>query len=305
MKKERNVNKRDKRGLMYEQKQESLEKNKKLINKYRLDYDMELTSTCDLLSDNIYIQHCSNQTLKQKWTAFVHLTTSLPYRNSVGRQVKLFIVCGKSIIGMVHLTSAMAQLKLRDEYLGWSYDEKWTNKKINGIYNVQTCVSMKYQDLLTCKLLVYCVFSKEIKSLLMNLYRDKVNGIEITSLYGKSSVYNRIPFLKYLGKTEGNSAVLISDENWKKLLNEYNIRFAKKRGKAISKTRLAPVKFQIINKMEEEYIRNNETFPYDYKKVEFERGVYFGSDFDYSLNERINQWKTRWLIPRMERLRND
>ena len=292
------LNKDQKRLLMAEQKKRTLEKNKKIIDEFQNDYFLNSLRKYNLFEDKIELYLCTTKNEKRKWTAFVHLTTSLPYRNSVGRQAKFFVKCNDAIIGMLHITSAMAQLKLRDEYIGWDFKEKWTQKGINTIYNIQTCVAVLSQELLTCKLLVYCAFSKECSKILENIYKDPVRGFEITSLYGKSSVYNRIPFLKYLGTTEGNSAVLIEDEVWKKLINEYYTYFPR------TKTnRQAPVKFQIIDKLKNKYDSLGEKFPYEYQNVSFKRGVYYGEDFNKTLSEQIDEWRSRWLIPRAKRLK--
>jgi len=110
-------------------------------------------------------------------------------------------------------------------------------------------------------------------------------------------MYNRIPFLKYLGLTDGYSGLYISDNEWKNLLQEYCKIYPN------SKTnRIAPVKFQIIDKLAKYYGKNNLKFQYEYKKVEYRRGVYFGHLENKTLNERINEWRIRWYLPRKERL---
>ena len=130
-----------------------------------------------------------------------------------------------------------------------------------------------------------------------NKYGDYVMGFETTSLYGKSSMYNRIRFFKYLGLTEGLSAIYISDDDWKALWNEYKSVYPN------TKTnRLAPVKFQIVDKMARYYKKIGKEFPYEYKNVAFKRGVYFGYYVDNTLAEQIETWRNRWLKGRIERL---
>lgn len=285
------------RELFKEFKEETLEKNKKLIDKYVDDYKQNLQLSCDLLKDKISVEICETKEQKQRWTAYVHLTTSLPWRGSVGRQVKLFIKCNNHILGMVHLVSPLAQSKVRDEYL--NFENKW--EQLKGVYNIETCVATpKYSNLLTGKLLIYIVFSNVVVEYLEAKYGDKVIGFETTSLYGKSSIYNRIPFFKYLGLTEGLSAVYLKDEEWTKLYEEYKQVFPN------TKTnRLAPVKFQIVDKLSRYYAKHNMEFPYTYKSESFRRGVYFGYVQDKSLTVAINEWRNRWLIGRMNRLEQD
>lgn len=288
------MNKDELRALFSEQKQETLKKNANLISRWAKHYEDNLNKQCDLMHDEITIEFCTTKEQVQQWKAYVHLTTSAPHKGAVGRQVKYFVKCGDTIIGMVHLTSPLAQCAVRDAYCNF-YD-KWENLK--HIYNIETCVpTPNYSNYLTGKLLVYTVFSKEVQDYLQNKYGDYVMGFETTSLYGKSSMYNRIPFFKYLGLTEGLSAVYISDDDWKALWNEYKSVYPNTKTK-----RLAPVKFQIVDKMAKYYKKIGKEFPYEYKNVAFKRGVYFGYYVDNTLAEQIETWRSRWLKGRIERL---
>lgn len=289
-----NINKDELRLLFEEQKQETLKKNAVLISQWEKQYRENYDKQIDLLNDIITIEFCETKEQIQKWKAYVHMTTSLPWKGAVGRQVKYFVKCNDVIIGMVHLTSPLAQCAVRDSYCMFS--DKWQDLK--HIYNIETCVPIaNYSNLLTGKLLVYTVFSNEVKQYLENKYEDSVIGFETTSLYGKSSMYNRIPFFKYLGLTEGLSAVYISDDNWKKLWQEYKQVYPN------TKTnRLAPVKFQIVDKMAKYYKKIGKEFPYTYSSTNFKRGVYFGYCIDSSLENQINIWRKRWLEGRIKRL---
>ena len=291
------VDKQELRELFTEQKEETLQKNKTLLEKYQDEYNNNLSKDIDLLNGNISIEFCETKDQIQKWKAFVHLTTSLPWKGAVGRQVKYFVKCDDAIIGMIHLTSPLAQCAVRDAYC--AFDNKWEDLK--HIYNIETCVSIsEWSSLLTGKLCLYTVFSNEVKQYLQNKYGDNVVGFETTSLYGKSSIYNRIPFFKYLGLTEGLSAVYISDNDWRKLWAEYKTVYPN------TKTnRLAPVKFQIVDKMAKYYKKIGKEFPYTYSSANFKRGVYFGYCIDKSLDEQINDWRNRWLIGRIKRLNNN
>jgi len=282
---------------MREEKYNTLIKNKLLINKYYDCYNDNDQIKCDILSDDIGFKICSTKDDIQKWKAFVHLTTSLPWKGAVGRQIKVFVYCGDHILGMIHLVSPMAHLRLRDEYLKFSKSNRW--QQLNRIFNIETCVpTRKYSNMLTGKLLVYIIFSRNIYDYIKEKYSIDILGFETTSLYGKSSMYNRIPFLKYLGLTDGYSAIYISDDEWKRILEEYYTIYPK-----IKTNRLAPVKYQIIDKLEKSYRKKGITFPYKYKSENFKRGIYFGYSSDYCkpIMEAVNDWRIRWLIPRLKR----
>jgi len=307
------------RLLFNKEKINTLKENEKLINRYKNKIEYYNNIMIDITKIKPYLYFCETKEDKQFWTAFVHLTTSLPFKSAVGRQIKIFVKDKNTdyILGMVQLTSDLAQLRVRDTYIGWSYKDKWEH--INNILNIQICVpTRRYSYLLIGKLLVYCLFSIDIVQYYLNKYNDYLVGLTTTSLYGKSSMYNRIPFLKYLGLSDGMSAVYISNEEWKKILKEYYKYFPKTNTK-----RLAPVKYQIIDKLASYYKRHfNKEFPYEYQKIEYRRGVYFGylckngKDF---LNGKCNvpfhnvftvydsfiNWKNRWFNPRYEKYKKE
>ena len=285
------------RSQFIDYKIETMNKNAKLIDKYRDEYELNSQMTCDLMHGNIHIEFCETKEQKQKWLAFVHMTTSLPYRGAVGRQVKIFVKCDDHILGMIHLTSPLAQIRVRDEYL--QFEDKW--RQLKQIYNIETCVcTPKYRDYLTGKLLIYCIFSNEVKRYLESKYNNALIGFETTSLYGKSSIYNRIPFFRYLGLTDGLSAVYLKDEEWQSIYAEYKQVFPD------TKTnRLAPVRFQIVDKLASWYKQQGKEFPYKYKCESFKRGVYFGYKRDVELQNAIAEWRSRWLRNRITYLQNN
>lgn len=278
----------DKRELL---KQEALERDRGIINEFRHYYDANWERDCDLAGGEIGIHFCETDYDKRKWRAFVQLTSSSPYRGAVGRQTKLFVTCDNYILGMVHLTSPLASLRVRDEYI--NFHDKW--EQLNQIYNMQTCVpTRKYANLLTGKLLVYTVFSTTVSDYLKEKHGDTVLGYETTSLYGKGSMYNRIPFFKYLGKTDGLSAMCISDYEWRKIKKEYYQVYPN-----TETNRLAEVKFQIVDKLKAYYDKNNTEFPYTYESISFRRGVYFGYARNTSLKNSVNEWRDRWYHMRV------
>jgi hypothetical protein len=295
-------NKDDLRQLMAKQKEESLVKADKIITKYRQDFEDNAQLDCDLMTDPIRIHFCETQKDKQKWAAFLHLTSSLPYRGFVGRRKQFFVKCGDAIIGMVQMASPLAQSRPRDEFIGFKdVKDKWAN--INKYYNICACVSTaKYSQLLTGKLLVYLIFSKEVKDYLENAYNGPALGFEITSLFGKSSIYNRIPFVNFLGETDGYSAVQISDDDWLRLKAEWLEKCGHHKQAGKDTTRLAEAKFQVLAKLQGWYKRNGLEFPYAFKQEETKRGVYFGYlDGKDTADERVEQWRERWLKGRLER----
>lgn len=288
------MEKDEKRELMLQQKRKTLRKNKSLVTKYYSKFLQNFQMDCDLAEDKIWIKFCHKEDDIQLWHAFQHLTSSLPYKGAVGRQTKLFIMCKDHVLGMVHLTSATCVIQVRDEFLQWDLKKKWDDRRINQIYNIQTCVPFpKYAPVLTGKLLVYAVFSTKVKRFLEKKYKEPVLGFETTSLYGKSSMYNRIPFLKYLGLTKGYTSMYVPEEKWKDIVKEH---------RKIFPTRKRDRKYQKLDHLRKYYEKNNMVWPYENKDVNFRRGVYFGYMNDTSLKKRVKEWRERWYLPRKQRI---
>jgi hypothetical protein len=290
------VEKSEKRQLMSKFRDDNLKNNSTIIDYFSDLYKDDSEKECDLLHGRIYVHFCETSYEKKKWKAYVLMTSSFPWKGAVGRQIKAFVMCDSVPLGMIHLTSPLAQLRVRDSYL--NFTDKW--KELQSYYNVECCMSMpKYKNMLTGKLLVYAIFSQYVYQYIRGKYNSPVLGFEITSLYGKSSIYNRIPFLRYLGLTDGLSAIYITDEEWKVLLEDYKTKFPKPKG-----NRLAPVKFQIVDKLNKWYSSRGIEFPYHYSDIMFRRGVYLGmvEDHNVSLDDSVTEWRNRWLIGRMERM---
>lgn len=291
--------KNNKRELMAPFVNDLRAKNSALIKRWESDYNADNSGSVNLLTGKISVDFCETPDEKRKWKAYTLVTSSFPWRGAVGRQVKAFIKCDEVILGMIHLTSPLAQMRVRDAYL--DFENKWT--QLQEFYNIETCIPMpNYSRFLTGKLLVYIVFSEDTYSYLENKYGQRVSGFEVTSLYGKSSMYNRIPFLKYLGKTDGMSAIYITEEEWKNLLKDYKSKFPE-----MKSNRIAPVKFQIVDKLSKWYTSRGQAFPFEYHSEVYRRGVYVGkrSDHNVTTEESISEWKRRWLKKRMEYIDRD
>lgn len=284
------MNKDQKRELLRKYREENLKNNRLLIDEYETNSKFSV----DLAIADIWVKPCETKHDKDLWKTFVLLESSFPWKGAVGRRVRFFVYADNKIIGMFHLTSPLAQMRVRDEYL--NLDDKW--KEIQSFYNIEVCIpTSQYSQLLTGKLLVYCVFSQFVYKYMEEKYGE-LRGFETTSLYGKSSMYNRIPFLKYLGTTDGMSAIYITDSEWKRILEDYYTKFP-----TTQTNRLAPVKFQIVDKLNRYYQSRDTPFPFEYHNESFKRGVYLGfkHDHDVSLEESVMEWRTRWLLPRIDR----
>jgi hypothetical protein len=176
------------------------------------------------------IEVCETQKQKDLFRIFRYYWSS-PYSDYVGRRIKLLIrdnaLSSKPVIGIAALGSPIIHIPDRDEFIGWN---KQTRTK-NLIYTMDAYVIgalPPYNYLLGGKLISLLLASKEVRKIYEKKYKDKITiidkrsanslvGIFTTSLYGKSSQYNRLTYqnnllYKSIGKTKGYGTLHLSKE---------------------------------------------------------------------------------------------
>jgi hypothetical protein len=255
---------------------------------------------------------------------------SSPYSEYVGRRIRLLIrdhfLPEKPIIGIAALGSSIIHIPERDEWVGWDKDTRTDNL----IYTMDAYVLgalPPYNHLLGGKLISYMIASNEVRDIYKNKYRDKVTRIRkrkandlacifTTSLYGRSSQYNRIRYkgkLLYIpiGKTKGYGTLHLTDETFqamRELLRTKDISVTNRFGDG-------PIwRMRVIRS-----VGDLLGFDSDFLlKHSFQRGIYaipLAKNFkaylnsesdeldycDYPLVDMVNYWKERWFNKRKQR----
>lgn len=152
---------------------------------------------------------------KNIWFYARNIVSSAPDDPVVGRRM-LFYVCDERTgrwLGIVRLVSPMNVISPRERYVGWKNETKW--KRLNNVLNIQTCVPIQpFGTLCGGKLLALLCLSNEVREKYKLIYGDDLVAIETTSLFGKSSQYNRLPEFAHLGNTLGSTNTHIDKETW-------------------------------------------------------------------------------------------
>jgi hypothetical protein len=140
------------------------------------------------------------------WNYLRHVLSSAPHQDRPGRALFLFCVDrrSKGIMGIVDVGSDLATLGPRDRHIGWKMTDRLTGGGLRFLANMGTCVAVHPFGILTGgKFMSEAVSSRNMAQIWKRRYGDPLAGITTTSLYGKSSQYNRIPHYAYLGTTDG------------------------------------------------------------------------------------------------------
>ena len=227
-----NYTKENVRDAMAMKRLEVLGRDKKWIKAKMKLAKENLASGTDVLNSEIkpVIEVCKTQKQQDIFRIFRYYWSS-PYSEYVGRRIRLLIrdygLPNKPVIGIAALGSPIIHIPERDEWIGWDKDTRTKNL----IYTMDAYVigaMPPYNELLGGKLISYLLASKEIRDIYREKYKgrltlidkktsDKLIGIFTTSLYGKSSQYNRIKYDKKLlyipiGQTKGFGTLHLSGE---------------------------------------------------------------------------------------------
>lgn len=264
-------------------------------------------------------QHDLFRILRYSWSS--------PYSEYVGRRIKIIIrdygLRSKPVIGIAALGSPIIHIPERDEWIGW--DKEMRTSNLNYTMDAYIIGAVPpYNNLLGGKLISYILASKKIREIYHKKYRnqitlidkkiaDKLVGIFTTSLYGKSSQYNRISYnnrILYIpiGQTKGFGTLHFSEQTIKSmvaLLKSRNILVSHDFGGGPSWVmRIVRSAGEILG------------FDSDFLlKHSFKRNIYFvplATNYreflvgaskkvcytNYKMNDLVAYWKSRWFEKR-------
>ena len=196
-------NKEDIRRILLSRKIENLISNRSELKS--LEYRaIHLMKKVDYSNINPSIIICSPSD-KPIWNWYRHILSSAPWIGRPGRANFLFMVDlnSKGILGIIDIGSDLQGLGPRDKRIGWTHSRKFSGG-LNHLLNVGTCVCVHpFGQLTGGKFGIISTTSDYISDLCFMRYGEKLAGVTTTSLYGKSSMYNRIKEFEYLGDTPG------------------------------------------------------------------------------------------------------
>ena len=213
------------------------------------------------------------------WTMYRMLIHTMDWSANPGRNQKYFIrdkVTDK-ILGLVSLGSDVTSIKVRDDYIGWSKDNKFVDHKLNNtaIASTIVCTQPIGFNFLGGKLIAALTTSSTIRDKWYEQYNDILIGVTTTSLYGVHSQYNGIPHWKTLGESAGKIAIKPDDDVYFVWANWLKENYREEFDKAQSQT--GP-KQNTINRIFKHLGIKGKDYEHG-----FHRGVFFANMYDNGL----------------------
>lgn len=318
------------RASMQIKRQEQIQKNVVWIRDHLDLARQNLATGLEALNSTVQptIEVCETQEQFDLFRIFRFYWSS-PYSEYVGRRIKLLIrdayLPKQPLIGIAALGSSIIHIPERDQWIGW--DTKTRTR--NLIYTMDAYVIgalPPYSYLLGGKLISYMLASNEIRKLFGRKYEGRLTSISkrkanrlscifTTSLYGKSSQYNRLKYrhqLLYLpiGKTKGYGTLHLTDETFnamRDLLKAHNVLVTNRFGDGpiwrirVIRTAAELLGFDPDFLLRHSFQRNIYAIPLAQNFKEFlndkqSRLTYY----DLPLGDLVDYWQTRWLAQRKD-----
>lgn len=310
------MSKEELRQKLLEARQQYLDKNKARLDRIRPVWEGVQKDVPAINKIRPIVDFCEDHTAQDIWWYGRVIVSSAPLSGEVGRRIHYLITDKNTgfIFGMVGLASDLT-IPIRDRYIGWSLKNKWEGKRINYLMNCQHVVSTpEFSRYLMGKLCALSCTSKEVQEEFEQKYHHPMAAMTVTSLYGKSSMYNRLRGFEYLGTTKGFSSVLIPLEIKQKMREDYKA----------TKGKHSEIYYNEDGSIREQYgvVKGYQKLG-KYAKVqsiENFRGVYIiplANNYKEFLRQEtdtldlmerksfstiVEEWKERWYLPRIKRM---
>ena len=247
--------------------------------------------------NDIKIVHVDDDTDQMnRWMITRRLVHSMTWEQNMGRNMKFLMYINGKIAAVVSLASDMMSLKKRDEYIGWSKDDKLFGKKrLNCTAACSTIMPVQPLGYMAAggKLVSLLLYHTSIREAWEKAYGDTMAGLTTTSLYGNTSQYSGMnKYWKSCDTTAGTTPLLPQKDVYKQMiewlkqnhLDEYKAIFEEQvnaKGEVYMKS---TPKYHVINLFYKKtdfknYLRENDINPDDLF-LQHQRGVYFARFYD-------------------------
>ena len=211
---------------------------------------------------------------------------TMEYAQTPGRFIKLLITDGNvdnpRYLGAVSISSDVIVITDRDDYIGWTADNKLKDKRL--VHSAIGSCIMSTQpfgyNFLGGKLVAALITTSKTREIWKKLYDEELVGMTTTSLYGSYSMYNSLKWWHKCGSSTGKMMIKPDDsvyEVWHQWIKDnrteqYNKAMTQKEGVSGpvtgAKTRVINMIFQTLGIKSTDYTHG------------YERGVYYSCFYE-------------------------
>jgi hypothetical protein len=163
-----------------------------------------------------YVEIIDDPKESTKWAAVRRMIHTMDFTANPGRNVKINVkdrLSGK-LLGQISLASDVTAMGVRDNFIGWTKDNKFVDGKLNNttIASTIVCTQPLGYNFLGGKLIAMMTTTPEVRAYWKSKYDNILIAVGTTSLYGIHSQYNGIPLFKTLGESAGKISLKPDDK---------------------------------------------------------------------------------------------
>ena len=224
--------------------------------------------------------------LENDWLLLRVFCHTMEYAQTPGRFIKLLITDGNEdcprYLGAVSISSDVIVITDRDNYIGWTADNKLKDKRL--VHSAIGSCIMSTQpfgyNFLGGKLVAALITTSKTREIWKKLYDEELVGMTTTSLYGSYSMYNSLKWWHKCGSSTGKMMIKPDDsvyEVWHQWIkdnksDQYNKAMTQKEGVngpvTGAKNRVISMIFQELKIKTSDYTHG------------YERGVYYSCFYE-------------------------
>ena len=165
------------------------------------------------------IVHVTNGSVyEQDWLMLRVFCHTMEYTQTPGRFIKLLITDGNEedprYLGVVSISSDVIVITDRDNYIGWTADNKLKDKKL--VHSAIGSCIMSTQpfgyNFLGGKMVAALLTTSKTREIWKKLYDEELVGMTTTSLYGSYSMYNSLKWWHKCGSSTGKMVIKPDDD---------------------------------------------------------------------------------------------
>lgn len=185
------------------------------------DINNEQLTIKEIQDMNPTIRYVENKSDESDWLMLRLFCHTMEFSQTPGRFLKFLITDGDvnnpRYLGAVSISSDVLCITVRDNFIGWTNDNRTKDKKINNSA-IGSCIMATQPfgyNFLGGKLVACLITTDVVRDIWKKLYDNVMVGMTTTSLYGSYSMYDRIPWWKCCGESEGKISIKPDDKFYK------------------------------------------------------------------------------------------
>lgn len=267
----------------------------------------------------------SHNVTDQRLWAYATSFWSIPVTVGFGRRIRFFVFDrqNEKLMGIIGLSDPIIGLGVRDsDSIGWTKDQK-----LERLYNCMTAYILgaipPYNSILGAKMVALCLMFPIVQKTFYDKYRDRAEKkgkfpylayIDTLGAFGKSSIYTRLKGWDFIGYTKGQSHLHITaNGSWeliREVVNQELFESYKFGNGPNWKMRVLKAGLRELGLSEKMLGIGWKRGYYRLSLAENWRSFLLGETNrpifrNVTKSGLIEYWKTRWVIPRIEKLQHN